>query len=410
MRKLSAIKKYFFAIVITLLAVYFSTAGAIDTLDSPRDVISTNSLGGLASHNIRFSLPVSSPPIEPDDFIMVELTYFNGVTEATSILGEYYGTPVITVIGNRVKITGITINPGTSINIRGITAYNPFEPNLFDVFLHVTHDADGLVVRNQAHCLATKTDGSVVISASVEAEVGVLRITGFASPEMFLSFLEGGSVIGTVIADVSGAFSQIFPGISPTTHTIQIFGTDTAGRTTPMTLIEVFTRPRQLTIVSGIIIPPTIEIDKAQISRGDTLTIIGRGTPGYKTKIFTEPPVNSFEVFVDPNGDWSYIFSETADLEFGDHKIYALVQDGFGTQSLLSLTLFFRVVDSNPGPGGDPTCDNTKGDLNCDGTVDLADFSILLYYWGIYNVTADINHDGDVNLVDFSIMMFYWQG
>ena len=410
MGKFRAVKKYIFALIIIALAVYFTTARAIDGLDFARDTISTNSLGGLASHNISFSLPVASAPIQPDDFIIIELTYYSGVTEATSLVGDYSGTPVLTVIGNRAKITGISVNPGTSLNVRGITAYNPHEMNQFDVYIYVTDDSDGFLIRNAAHILATKTDGSVVISASIDAEVGLLRIRGFASPGMFLSFQEGGAVIGTVIADASGAFSQVFPGIAPTNHIISIYGTDTDGRATPMTLIEVFTRPRELTVVSGIIIPPTIEIDKSQIARGETLTIIGRGTPGYITKIFTEPPVDSFEVLVDINGDWSYTFSDTADLEFGDHKVYALVQDGFGTQSLLSLTLFFRVIDNNPPPGGDPTCDNTRGDLNCDGIVDLTDFSILLYYWGVYDPTADINHDGNVNLTDFSIMMFYWQG
>lgn len=410
MRKIIAVKKIILVIVMMLLAVYFSTVKAIDTLDYARDTISTNSLGALASHNIRFSLPVGSEPIVPTDFIMVEFTYFSGVTEATSLIGDYTGTPVFTVIGNRAKITGISVNPGTSLNIRGITAFNPTEPNLFDVYIYITEDSDGLIIKNMAHVIATKTDGSIVISASVEAEVGILRISGFTSPDMFLSFLEGGSVIGTAVAGASGAFSQIFPGISPTNHSILIFGTDSDSRTTPNTLVEVFTRPHEVTTVSGIIIPPTIEIDKTQIIQGETITITGRGTPGYTLKLFTEPPVNSFEMIVDPNGDYSYALSDTANLELGDHKLYALVQDTLGTQSLLSLTLFFRVVDNNPPPGGNPGCDISKGDLNCDGLVDLTDFSILLYYWGLDEPVADINSDGNVNLIDFSIMMFYWQG
>lgn len=410
MHKLRTVKKFLLLAVITLLAVYFSTASAADTLDFARDTISTSSLGALSSHNVRFSLPVGSAPVIASDYIMVDLPYFTNVTEANAVIGDYTGTPVFSVIGQRAKITGISFSPGTSINIRGITAYNPTELNLFDVYIYISHDADGLTPRNQVHVIATKTDGSIVISAEIEADVGVLRISGFASPGMFLSFAEGGSVIGTALANESGAFSQIFPGIAPTNHNILISGADTKLRTTPNTLIEVFTRPRELTIVSGIIIPPTIEIDKEQIARGEVLNISGRGTPGYKLKIFTEAPVNSFEVTVDALGDYAFAMSDTANLEYGDHKVYALVQDANGTQSLLSLTLFFRVVDSDPPPGGDPPCDNSKGDLNCDNRVDLTDFSILLYYWGIFNETADINRDGNVNLVDFSIMMFYWQG
>jgi hypothetical protein len=50
------------------------------------------------------------------------------------------------------------------------------------------------------------------------------------------------------------------------------------------------------------------------------------------------------------------------------------------------------------------------GDLNCDGFVNLVDFSILLFNWNTSNEIADINKDGVVSLPDFSIMLFYWTG
>jgi len=49
-------------------------------------------------------------------------------------------------------------------------------------------------------------------------------------------------------------------------------------------------------------------------------------------------------------------------------------------------------------------------DLNCDNSVNLVDFSILLYNWGTDDSIADINKDGNVGLADFSIMMYYWTG
>ncbi len=48
-------------------------------------------------------------------------------------------------------------------------------------------------------------------------------------------------------------------------------------------------------------------------------------------------------------------------------------------------------------------------DINCDGRVDLVDFSILMFNWGTpKNPAADLNQDGSVDLVDFSIMMYWW--
>lgn len=64
---------------------------------------------------------------------------------------------------------------------------------------------------------------------------------------------------------------------------------------------------------------------------------------------------------------------------------------------------------STPQPA--PAVPRRTGDLNFDGKVDLVDFSILLFNWGIpKNPIADINNDGKVDLVDFSIMLYWWTG
>jgi len=43
--------------------------------------------------------------------------------------------------------------------------------------------------------------------------------------------------------------------------------------------------------------------------------------------------------------------------------------------------------------------------------INLVDFSILLYNWGIpKNPTVDLNNDGKVDLRDFSILLYYWTG
>jgi hypothetical protein len=53
-------------------------------------------------------------------------------------------------------------------------------------------------------------------------------------------------------------------------------------------------------------------------------------------------------------------------------------------------------------------------DLNKDGRVDIADLSILLYYYGKSGPEVagcfDFSGNGVVGLADISIMMFYWTG
>jgi hypothetical protein len=237
--------------------------------------------------------------------------------------------------------------------------------------------------------------------------VGTLKISGFASPGLFITFTEGGTVIGTTVANDGGTFSQTFPGISPVVHNIIIFGTDPLNRSTSSTAIEVFTRAYEITSVTGIIMPPTLSLNKETIFRGEELVVTGMAVPAFKVIVFAEPPVRTYETDALADGNFTLTFSDTQTLDLGDHKVYVLVQDTFGSQSLFSVTLFFKVIEEQTVPPG-PTCDISKADLNCDLTVSLIDFSILLYYWGTNSPEADINKDGSVNLIDFSIMMFYW--
>ncbi len=50
-------------------------------------------------------------------------------------------------------------------------------------------------------------------------------------------------------------------------------------------------------------------------------------------------------------------------------------------------------------------------DLNCDGRVNLLDFSILLYYFdkpAPVNPFYDLNSDGEIDLKDLSVMFYHW--
>ena len=49
-------------------------------------------------------------------------------------------------------------------------------------------------------------------------------------------------------------------------------------------------------------------------------------------------------------------------------------------------------------------------DLNCDGFVDIIDFSIMYHWYGEADVPArvDLAPDGVIDISDFSVMAFYW--
>jgi hypothetical protein len=61
-------------------------------------------------------------------------------------------------------------------------------------------------------------------------------------------------------------------------------------------------------------------------------------------------------------------------------------------------------------PPTTPACRKVIADINCDGKVNLVDFSIM-YFWYEKRpvpVRVDLNRDGTVNIFDFSIMAYYW--
>jgi len=119
--------------------------------------------------------------------------------------------------------------------------------------------------------------------------------------------------------------------------------------------------------------------------------------------------LSTYYTTCDSGGAWAYTITDTDTYNVGDYRIYSLVQNAStSAQSLFSNSLQFSVAASSSATPTPAACDISEGDLSCDGNVNLADFSILMYYWGTNEAAADINEDELVNLVDFSVMMYYW--
>ena len=97
---------------------------------------------------------------------------------------------------------------------------------------------------------------------------------------------------------------------------------------------------------------------------------------------------------------------DTTGFQMGTYKVRAKAKQTSGVSTGYSDFTYYGV-------GEQATLPQTS-DLNQDGSVNLIDFSILLFWWnsdgGASNPPADINRDGRVSLTDFSIMIFNWTG
>jgi hypothetical protein len=311
--------------------------------------------------------------------------------------------------GNKVKVTGVAILRGNNVTINGIIATNPDNKNLLQVELSITEDEEGLLIKNIARFLASDWGGTVSVSASIAPATASIIITGYSAPGTFITFTENGTVIGTTSATgFEGLFTKQLLGLIPGTHNITIYGVDPSNRTTSIFPIEVDAPVHQQITVSDILLSPTIEIDSIEITQGDPFALVGSSIPSGDISIFSESPLRTYYTAADLDGSWNYTVADTSDYIPGDYRIYALVQNGTGSQSLFSNSLQFSILPSSGPYPPLPDCSIERGDLNCDNHTNLTDFSILMYYWGTTSPAADINGDGIVNLVDFSIMMYYW--
>ncbi len=391
-----------------LLKLKTQNISAAGNLASLSDVVSSLTVGaGHVEHEITFTIPRNATQIYPSDYIIVGMDNFSNIQSNILVQGSFTGIPTATVSGQNIKITGVSVLPGHTITLKGITADNPVNDFWLKVVITITEDEEGNLIKNVGTVYMTKTSGQIAVTATISPPYASVRISGYSAPGTFITITENGTVIGTDTAGIAGLFSKYLTGIFPGSHTFTLYGVDASNRTTSLLDVSAVTPIYQETSISNLLLSPTIELSNTSINQGDLLVSNGSAITNGNLSIFTEPHLRTYYATSSATGLWSYTIDNTDEYIPGDYHIYSLVQNGTGSQSLFSNALQFTVISSQEG-GTNPLCDISRGDLNCDDSINLVDFSILMYYWGSTNQISDINEDESVNLVDFSVMMYYW--
>ena len=230
---------------------------------------------------------------------------------------------------------------------------------------------------------------------------------GEAYPGASVNVLDNGATIGVVQADSSGNFYFSTTAVSPGVATFGFWAQDSNGLKSIALTTTVTVTANAATTISGEFLPPTITIDKRQVQQGGTITISGQSVP----VVTVEAYVHSGNQIVlttstDQGGKWSIPFNTQPLANNELHTVEAdfmTTQNGASARSEYSQSMSFFVGAGSAGK-------SYIADLNGDGKVNLADFSILLYYWGTSTPLADLNGDGKVDLQDLSILLYYWTG
>lgn len=237
-----------------------------------------------------------------------------------------------------------------------------------------------------------------------------VSISGKAYPNADVNILLDGEVIGVVQADAGANFFFSSGNVTPGTVTFGFWAED-ANQLRSVSYNTTFQVAQSaVTNISNILLPPTIELNERSLDAGDPLELNGQSVP----EVDISTVVNSAHEIItatssDTDGFWS-LTVDTTPLEEDIHTAKAQFftsLDGSEVSSSFSQALTFFIGDVAEGFIG-------PSDLNVDGSVNLIDFSILLFHWGTDGADseppADINFSGNVDLTDFSIMIFNWTG
>lgn len=392
-----------FAFLLSLAVKVNAQSGNLENMSAVSNTMLINTVADL---EISFKLPFAASPVRRTDYIQIYLPNFSNISIPQGISGPYTGLPSYSVENGYIKITGITVVPGAQLTFSGISATTPAIDPGWQTTVFITTDSTLITIKNLGSVDVNLAKGTVNVSAQIDIPQATITISGYTSPTAYVTFTKNQAVAGMTLSGPDGHFSNTFSGLSPGTHEYSFFGTDAYQRTTSPVTITVYAPIFQVTEVSNQILSPTISINKSSYTATEDIIASGSAVPDSAVTIFTQAPLRIYTTTADSEGNWQYTITNTEEYVMGDYYIYTLTQSQTGLTSLNSPSLGFTIAST--APTGTACGDITRGDLNCDGSIDLTDFSILMYYWGSANAIADINSDSVVNLTDFSILMYWW--
>ena len=265
-------------------------AGALEAAKDTTGSLSPSDAN--VQHDVSFTLPRDAAQITPSDWIIIQMPTYLPTSPASGIIGAF-GTPQSTIQGTTVYITNIALLPGTQIEITGIIASNPAVGVSTDETFIVASDQQATLIRNQASVQPSFGGAYISVSATIDSQMSSINLSGFTSPAAFTTLSENGTVIGTTSADGIGSFSFPLSGLNPGDHNFNISSADTQSRTTALTTITAYLPPGTLTSDTGILLSPSLQLDKTTLNQGDTLTASGSAKPNSQISLFTESPLKS---------------------------------------------------------------------------------------------------------------------
>lgn len=244
------------------------------------------------------------------------------------------------------------------------------------------------------------TEGSIPFLGRTD-----VNVYGRAYPGARITVLRDGEMERVVEADSSANFRITLSDQTPGITTLGFWALDQVGRRSVTYSATFQIVENAITTLSGILIPPTIQVVPERVPPNTSISFEGSALPSTEVHVHVNNNERQDTALTTTSGEWKLVYDTSNLTPETFHTVKANYIDPTNTalKSGFSLISSFYV-------GNRDVDSQITADLNFDGLVNLTDFSILLFNWNTTNPVADINKDGRVDLADFSIMLFYWTG
>ncbi|MEN9558736.1 MAG: hypothetical protein RL141_1105 [Candidatus Parcubacteria bacterium] len=274
-------------------------------------------------------------------------------------------------------------------------------------------DAEGIPPSSVPPATTGPTPSGSSGGFAVEPTTSII-FSGHAYPGSRVLLLQDAQPTAFITAGLDARFTLTLSGLSAGNYLFLLYAESVTGRRSVLHPFPLVLSKGSLTQIDGVVLNPTMELDKTVVRRGDRLQVFGDTAPQATLSMeLSSGEERHYTAQADAEGHY-LSFIDTAALPPGGYVLKMSATVG-SRASGYGLAQAFRIGDANvltmPAEG----CG--KADMNCDGRVNLLDFSVAAYWFRrplegpFMQIERErLNGDGVLDLRDISVMAFYWTG
>ena len=267
---------------------------------------------------------------------------------------------------------------------------------------------------NTSDCTAASGGGGGAGGGYVAPSNPKITFSGTAYPNSEVTLLKDGEIVASTVSSADASFKITLDNVTTGNYIFSLYSEDNKGIRSSLHTFPLTVTSNSSVEINSIFISPTINTDKVEVKKGESVVIFGQSAPKAQILISVHSDPGHF-IKVNARDDGSYLYYfDTSVLDYGLHYTKAEASLANLLVTNQSQAISFKVGDKNV-LRSQSKCG--RADLNCDGKINLMDFSIAAYWYHrplsrkfTPLEKERLNGDGKINLVDFSIMAYYWTG